>query len=590
VSLGHLNGFYCPLNPASGETAPSLPPHPLGNRSSARTDTTLPKFRWRLVDARAFLHTGAIRLVLVESISDFQVIAISYTWTAGIKRWRDHICKEEGRNYEERVLRGSRDLSTSTAPIGGSDDDAIAEAQLFFTIVAFFVLSRGGKFFWIDILCINQDEQKEKEFFVPRMGYLYCGAAETHAYPFGAKILSAVFSDKVYFPVWDTRAWTVQEQILSRNTLLCYAFQGDVQRELKEVNNSLVEASPQPTISVHTPVLNKLRHGRIHMLETTTSTVTCYMEKESWTGNFSTAAYMHREITVKGDWSQFDRSFARTSRYEALYAVEKSSEADIPEIARISMATVAERRATVEEDMIYCLLGTLDLDGFTVAYNIGFEEARLRVFEALEPKILAHVIGTDWASSSSTNNKDSALPRVVGSTPVTGILSSRSAILHCKYRREVGTEMTCRREKLRIWQAVDKEFRGSDAVLQATFGNNQLLVMQGASVFDTPEYASVRREAIPRDDTKVILVDMAALGVSSDDEASKIDKVVEFVEIGVCRTLAVLADLPPEFSRKTSLLALFCEEMPSGALLNKGAALILDASAFSTDYCDTVVE
>jgi len=424
------------------------------------------------------------------------------------------------------------------------------------------------------------------------MGYLYRSASETHAYPFGAEILSTVFSDKLYFPVWDTRAWTVQEQILSRNTWLCYAFQGDVRRELREGAHPTLQSAqpmlpsgPEHAINMHTPVLNKYRYDGIYMLEMT-STVTCFMEKESSTGNFSAAAYMLRNIFG----SQFIRNFGRMSRYKALYAVKNSSEAGILEIARISMATVAERRATVEEDMIYCVLGTLDLDGFPVEYNIGFQEARLRVFEALEPKILAHVIGTDWASSSSTNNKDSALPRVVGSTPVTGILSLRSAILHCKYRREVGTEMTCRREKLRIWQAVDKEFRGSDAVLQATFGNNQLLVMQGASVFDTPEYASVRREAIPRDDTKVILVDMAALGVSSDDEASKIDEVVEFVEIGVCRTLAVLADLPPEFSRKTSLLALFCEEMPSGALLNKGAALILDASAFSTDYCDTVVK
>ena len=544
-----------------------------------------PKFPWRLVDARAFVYTGAIRLVLAESISDFDITAISYTWTAGIKRWRDHICKEEGRTYEERVLRGSRNLSTSTVPIGGSDDNAITEAQLFFTIVAFFVLTRGKKFFWMDILCINQDEQKEKEFFVPQMGYLYRSASETHSYPFGAEILSAVFSDKVYFPAWDTRAWTVQEQILSRNTLFCYAFRGDVRRELKEVDKSMLESGPERIINMHTPVLNKYQYDGTYMLEMTRGIVTCHMEEESWTGNLSVAAYMHGEITVKGDWSQFDRITARSSRYKTLYATKNSSEANI---ARISMVTVAERRATVEEDMMYGVLGTLDLDGFAVAYNIGFEEAKLRVFEALEPKILAHLIGSDWASKSSTDNKDSALPRVVGSTPVIGILSLRSSILHCKYGREVGTKMTCRREKLRIWQAVDMKIRGSQSLLQTTFGNNQLLVMQGTSVFDTPKYASVRREAIPRDHTKVILVDMAALGVNSDDEASKVDRVVEFVEIGVCESLAMVADLP-ELSTKTSLLALCCEEMISGALLNKGTALILDASAFSTDHCDIVV-
>jgi len=588
--MGYLNEYYRQLSPASGETAPSLPPLPPSNRSAARIDMASPKFCWRLVDARAFVYTGAIRLVLVESISDFDVTAISYTWTAGIKRWRDHICKEKGRTYEERVLRGSRNLSTST---GGSDDNDIAEAQLFFTIVAFFVLSRGKKLFWMDILCINQDEQKEKEFFVPQMGYLYRSASETHAYPFGAEILSTVFSDKLYFPVWDTRAWTVQEQILSRNTWLCYAFQGDVRRELREGAHSALQSAqpmlpsgPEHAINLHTPVLNKYRYDGIYMLEMT-STVTCFMEKESSTGNFSAAAYMLRNIFG----SQFIRNFGRMSRYKALYAVKNSSEAGILEIARISMATVAERRATVEEDMIYCVLGTLDLDGFPVEYNIGFQEARLRVFEALEPKILAHVIGTNWASISSTNNKDSALPPVVGSTSIAGILSLRSSILHCQYRREVGTKMICRREKLRIWQALEIEpFGGSWGVLQATFGSNQLLVMQGVSVFDTPKYASVPREAIPRDDTKAILVDMATFGINSYEEASKIDRVVEFVEIGVCHTLAFIADLPPEFSMKTALLALCCEEMTSGALLNKGTVLILDASAFSTDHCDTVIE
>ena len=99
MSPGHFNEYYPTLSPASGGTAPSLPPLPPSNRSSG-TDMASPEFRWRLVDERAFLYTGAIRLVLVESISDFDVTAISFPWTPGIKPWRDHICKVEGRTYE----------------------------------------------------------------------------------------------------------------------------------------------------------------------------------------------------------------------------------------------------------------------------------------------------------------------------------------------------------------------------------------------------------------------------------------------------------------------------------------------------------
>ena len=555
------------------------------------------------MDALAFVYTGAIRLVLVESISEFDIIAISYTWTTGIKHWRDHICKTEGRTYEERILRGSRKLSTSIIPAGTSDNHAITEAQLFFTTVAFFALARGKKFFWIDILCINQDEEKEKEFFVPRMGYLYRSASETHAYPFGAEVLSTVFDDKVYFPVWDTRAWTVQEHILSQNVIFCYAFLGDVREELKKMDDStfgdsIIGSGPGCTIDVYTPVLNKYWFVGVYMrgksytvLETPRGTVTCYMRQESWVGDdLSFKVYMHAEISVQGDWSQVNRSIARSSRNKALYAARNASKTNLPETARISMVAVAERRATVEEDMIYCVLGPLNLDGFPIAYKIGVKEAMLRVFEAIEPKILAHVIGTDWVSRSHTNNKDSALPRVIDSSPVLGILSLRSSILHCKYNREVGTKLTCRREKLRIWKAVDFKIRGGQDLVQSLFGNNRLLLMQGASVFDTPEYTSVRREDIPNHDTKVIIVDMRTLGVNLDDETSEIDRVIEFVEVGVCaETLAIIADLP-ELATKTSLLTLCCEEMASGALINKGTALILDASALSTEYCDIVIE
>ncbi|KAI9566128.1 hypothetical protein HD554DRAFT_2174841 [Boletus coccyginus] len=550
------------------------------------------KFPWRFVDANAFVASGAIRIVSFDDISGLDFVAISYVWTDGIKKWRNCISSPCGSTYEETIERGSRMLSISTEPADISDGDGIAHAHLFLNIVAFFVLTRGKKFFWIDILCINQDEQREKSFYVPHMGDLYRRAAETHAYPFGAKIPPSLFSDEVYFPIWETRAWTVQEQILSKRVLFCYAFQGDVRQDLRNLRSNAGRSDPERLVDMHTPVLDRYRYADgIFLLETKGNIITCKMEEESW-NTLPTDAWISGadgSALIRREQSDMYRGLVRGSAYKVLSVTKESQVSNTAEAARISILRIAmERRSTIPEDMIYSMLGVFDLGNFRVGYKIGLEEARLRVFEALSPKILAHIIGTNWNSKSSANNKDSALPIVVGSSPVSCIISLESAIRHCKYTRNVGTWMNCRREKFRVWSP-DTRVRLDKGFLRATLGNDQLLPMHIASIFDTPEVASMPTKMIPRDLTKVIIVEMSAFGVNSDDEASKIDRTAEFVEIGGCDAGAMVVPSLPEIMGKSSLLALYCEDTASGALVNRGTVLIMDASAFSTDYGDTLI-
>jgi len=551
------------------------------------------KFPWRFVDANAFLSLGAIRIVSFDDISDLDFVAISYVWTDGIKKWRNCISSTNGSTYEETIERGSAMLSVSTALADISDSDGIAHAHLFLTIVAFFVLTRGKKFFWIDILCINQDEQREKSFYVPLMGDLYRRAAETHAYPFGAKIPPTLFSDEVHFPIWETRAWTVQEQILSKRVLFCYTFQGDVRQDLRNTRSNARGSDPECLVDMHTPVLDRYRYADgIFLLETKGNTVTCKMEEESWNTLPTDALVSGADgsALIRRERSDMRRGLVRGSAYKVLSVTKGSQVSNTAEAARISMLRIAmERRSTMPEDMIYSMLGVFDLGNFRVEYKIGFEEARLRVFEALTPKILAHIIGTEWGSKSSANNKDSALPQVVGSLPVPCITSLESGIRHCKYTRNVGTRMDCRREKFRVW-APDTRVRLDTGFLRITLGNDRLLPMHIASIFDTPEVASMPTKMIPRDLTKVIIAEMSTFGVNSDHGASKVDRTAEFVEVGKCNTGAMVVPSLPEIMGKTSLLALYCEDTASGALVNKGTVLILDASAFSTNYGDTLIE
>ncbi|KAH9939154.1 hypothetical protein B0H21DRAFT_757387 [Amylocystis lapponica] len=113
--------------------------------------------------------------------------------------WRTRIASPgSAETYEEKMVQGSFDLSKSI--ICESVEEIIIQTHLFFTIICFLVMTRGKHFFWMDIVCIDQDNQSEKEFFVPKMSSLYRCAAETHAYLTGSRLAPTLFCDAVYFP------------------------------------------------------------------------------------------------------------------------------------------------------------------------------------------------------------------------------------------------------------------------------------------------------------------------------------------------------------------------------------------------------
>ena len=548
------------------------------------------KFKWRFVDAHAFIYSGVIRIVHADDIGDLDFVAISYVWTNDTRKWINDVCSASGSTYEEKIAQVSGMLPTSATSTSGPDGDALAHAQLFLTIVHFSVLARGKKLFWIDMLCIDQNDQQEKNYFVPLMGDLYHRAAETHAYPFGSKIPSSVSSDEVYFPLWETRAWTAQEQILSRRLLFCYAFQGDVREDLRNISGGVGGSGPERVVDLHSPMLDRYQYaGGMYLLHTKGSIVTCNIQQEM-RGNLPTGVWIS-DATVtsfgNGGPDTTRQALTRTAAYQSLSTFKKSHVSDVSDTARICMVTLTSgRKSSVPEDMIYSILGPLGLPDFPVEYGIGFEEARLQVFEALSPKILAQIIGSEWVNGSTAGNKDSALPRVDSAAPVACITDFSSTIRNCKYTRNIGTRMNCRRETFRVWTPDGQDILDQGFV-RSTLGSG-LLLMHIAFVFDTPEVASMPTEAIPRDQIKVTIADESTFGTSSDGDASKIDRVVEFVEIGRCEVGFLLPSLP-RLTEVPALLALYCEKAGRRTLVNKGTVLITDASALSTGYDDIVI-
>ena len=162
------------------------------------------------MDANEYLYNGFLKLIEVSNLEEKPFVAISYRWTKAVTDWRACIIKcsnsyQGELSYETRLALGSLVFSALTFNTLIDDASAI-EGHRFLSQVALNVSIGDHRYFWMDIICINQDVRAEKEFFVPKMGTLYKSAVTTHAYPIGTSFLSTLESQELYFPIWETRA------------------------------------------------------------------------------------------------------------------------------------------------------------------------------------------------------------------------------------------------------------------------------------------------------------------------------------------------------------------------------------------------
>ena len=563
-----------------------MPDTPSVTKTASPSSPASSKRQWRFVDAEAFVRHGQIQLVKVDDFRQQDFIAISYVWSQDMKDWRDHLITiGQGHDYEEKIANGSLTISIS-AHSERLTDQSIVRAHLFFAAVSLQTCIRGKKFFWMDILCINQDDPQEKGYFVSRMGSLYNNADETHAYLTGSSIVASVSSDAFYFPIWERRAWTLQEHILSKNVLFCYVIDGDAIKDIEDMGD---HSSGCQTFNLHSLTVNEyqlysFRDG-YGVVFGSGRKVTCYTEKESWTGGLPASSFM-TEIQEKGNWSELNKSTGRGALYKTLYKLRHYSPKEVA--ISTSMVMLGGRQSTLPHDMIYSVLGVLGMEDYNVDYDVSFEEARMGVFEAMKEDILPRTLGTDWGYNLNTGNNDMALPRVLASEPVIGVDLIRPTAL-AGYNRTVGTQIYSRIERFRVWKDMRKRSSRNSAVVRATLGstNSRLMIMYCASLFDDPSYSDIPTSEIPEANIHVVIVDGS--GISDDEYFSnevEYDKITNFVEIGECEHLALFTDIEDEgaLMKRTALLALECEETISGHLTNKGTALILNASSLSGDF------
>ena len=249
------------------------------------------------------MGNGIVETVEVSSLAQQEFVAISYRWTEAITSWRAQVMKY-GRhqpNYHGKLMTGSEMLSKMTSKLSLINDASVFEGHRFLTQVAYHVLSEQKRYFWMDIICIDQDKPEEKAFFIPKMGTLYGTAVDTHAYPTGTSFLPSLSTPELYFPVWETRAWTLQEHIQSRSVTFIYLFEGHLAQEAIKISTTASGTSAE-----RQKLSQKLDcfSGMVHidgveteqnfclLWQSSTEVTTSVIEQESWTGGLPMGAFL----------------------------------------------------------------------------------------------------------------------------------------------------------------------------------------------------------------------------------------------------------------------------------------------------------
>lgn len=194
-----------------------------GARCSQRVDRQGPDIR--LIDTK---NQCIVSSRLLDSSIHQDYVALSYVWG---------------------------DVERSYVPVGGysvlTNKGALLHLKLSKTIVDAMQLTQrlGLRYLWVDALCIKQDDFSDKEKHIARMGFVFQSALFTIIAASGSDcdaglpgcrpgtrfkrqqlveagnitLLSSVQHEKILTPEtskWARRAWTFQEELLSRRRLI----------------------------------------------------------------------------------------------------------------------------------------------------------------------------------------------------------------------------------------------------------------------------------------------------------------------------------------------------------------------------------
>lgn len=250
-------------------------------------------------------------------------------------------------------------------------------------------LSLGIEHFWIDCLCIDQSSPAEKASEILRMGKYYSHAAKILVFPWGLDDIGPPTRWGADPPSYQSRAWTLQEEILSGQRAFAVIFITDCVRcqgicnlqcrGLCRGEASTIALQPTSEDGLFASMSSAMR-----------------VEEDSSTRQAIHLVPMRHFSTCQNMYLDYHHSWVNNDVAANTHALVAHNLPFWLTNVMTSFHQMFRRQAHLEEDMVYSMFGLLetlnvlrlDLDRQRIRYNIGVRLATLTMADYMRADML----------------------------------------------------------------------------------------------------------------------------------------------------------------------------------------------------------
>jgi hypothetical protein len=295
----------------------------------------------RLFNVREWLSGNTL---VFKPASDWNFCIVSHTWGT-FPAWT-FVCDLSGKNMEVSAFRKT-DLTTA--------------AKCIYKV--------GYEWCWIDNICIDQNSIEEKQREITSMGLYYRSAMKCLVFTGGLHNVGEIVYNNYTVPRWHNRVWTLQEAVLSKDAAYVY--------RVDNISN------------LTTPTrLNKMRERQIK--------ISC-----SWADDGKHYLIIDKDNVYDAVSSMLDIIYEKTklplsvNKGKVLRSTLTSLKTDHWDLLN-AIRESGGRDTSKDEDVVYGILGLLNITNIEIEYGIGKHNASLKLAEALPKSYIPMLMMCDF--------------------------------------------------------------------------------------------------------------------------------------------------------------------------------------------------
>lgn len=153
--------------------------------------------QYRFVDCAAYLNTGSLVIHAFRTLPLKQYCAISYVW------------------------RGLAPLKTPSNEIEVQlQDGQLLVSPDVLRVACTFCTLQDIKYLWVDCLCVNQTDQRDKDWQIWKMAEIFKNCSYCIILPGGLRRLLRFRIREI--STWSSRRWTLQEAVLPETSIFLF--------------------------------------------------------------------------------------------------------------------------------------------------------------------------------------------------------------------------------------------------------------------------------------------------------------------------------------------------------------------------------